>query len=107
MSNYLRYKIETVEIEIGATTYKYISSNLPHQILTRYYGYKPYIKQATDISTEIKEKDTIPRRLKITFVDDFVITNDPNYSSYWRTWIAANKNYKGKLLTFSRRIGSL
>ena len=104
----IRNKIETIEIEFPTETFKFISTNVPIEIINEYYGHRPYLKHVDDIASEIKEKDTVTRRLKVTLIDelDYIdITTSTNMASYWRLFIARNKNYKGKIIRYYRRLG--
>jgi len=87
--------------------YGFINANLPIGVIDFFYGARPYIKKISDLPTEIKEKDTISRRLKVEFYDeednDFGI--DPYreerssiQGSFWKKFLARNKNYKGRIL---------
>ena len=108
MDSFSRYKIETFEIDFEDRTDKFISTNLPIEIINEYYGYKPYIKSISDLPAEIQEKDTVAVRLKITLIDDLEFINpgvDLSMASYWRLWIARNRNYEHRLVRYYIRIG--
>lgn len=101
-----RYLIQFLEIDIGQTTHRYISAETPVDIINDYYGSKPLIKSVTDFPAEIKEKDTVTRRLKITMLDElaFKVRGTLPMASYWRMWIAQNPNYKGKIVRYKVRV---
>lgn len=94
-------------VALETITHKYISKDLPIEIINDYYGYRPYLKTVDDMAAEIKDKDTITRRLKISLVDDleYKAAGSLQMASYWRMWIASHKNFKGKLIRYYRRLG--
>lgn len=88
-------------------TYKFITNELPISVAADYYPARPYIKSMSSLSTEIKEDDTVVKRLKIDFYDepDNDVGVDPYRSSrakirgtFWKKFIARNKNYKGRII---------
>lgn len=91
----------------GEKEYKYVNEGLPPDTINDYYPAKPYIKSFNDLPTEIKEKDTVVKRLKIQLYDedDNDVGTDPYRSSrttitgtYWKKWLARNSNYKGRIV---------
>lgn len=91
----------------GTKDYKYINEGLPLSVINSYYGVKPYIKSSNDLPTEIKETDTVVKRLKIQLYDeeDNDVGVDPYRASrtsiagtYWKKWLARNPNYKGRIV---------
>ena len=90
----------------GEKEYKYINEGLPPSVINDYYPAKPHIKSFNDLPTEIKEKDTVVKRLKIQLYDeeDNDVGVDPYRSdrttitgTYWKKWLARNANYKGRI----------
>jgi len=91
----------------GEKEYKYVNEGLPLSVINDYYPAKPYIKSFNDLPTEIKEKDTVVKRLKIQLYDedDNDVGVDPYRSdrttitgTYWKKWLARNSNYKGRIV---------
>lgn len=98
---------DTANYDLTTKTYQFINANMPLNLLNNFYGYKPYIKNVDLISGEIKDGETIIKRLKVQFYDelgdDFGI--DPYLTdrasvqgTFWKKFIARNKNYKGRLI---------
>ena len=93
--------------DITTKTYQFINANLPLNIITDFYGYKPYIKQVDSLASEIKDGETIVKRLKVQFydeegddfgVDPYLTDRASVQGSFWKKFIARNKNYKGRLI---------
>lgn len=91
----------------GATTrdYKFTNFDRPHAIQLA----RPYIKSIDDMPTEIQEKNTVVKRLKVTMTDekDFDWVIDPYRSDrtsapghFWRKFLERNTNYKGKVIEY-------
>lgn len=87
--------------------YKFINYDVPVSILNDFYGCYPFIKTFNDLPTEIKEKNTLIKRLKIDlYDDDFNDVNVDKYrsertsiqGSFWKKFIARNLNYKGRIV---------
>lgn len=98
---------DTPNYALTTKTYKFISANAPISVINDHYGYKPYIKNVDSLASEIKDGETIVKRLKAQFYDedgdDFGI--DPYLTdrasvqgSFWKKFIARNPNYKGRLI---------
>jgi hypothetical protein len=92
---------------ITTKTYQFINANLPLNVITDFYGYKPYIKQVDSLASEIKDGETIVKRLKAQFydedgddfgVDPYLTDRTSVQGSFWKKFIARNKNYKGRLI---------
>lgn len=98
-------------------TYKFISSevNIP------FVGVLPYVKRVNYIPAEIKEDKTIPARCTITMIDDTHsdLDVDPYWTdrghtnvlsvpgTYWRRFIARNKNFKGRRIIIKQGFNGL
>jgi len=76
-------------------------------IIRQFEPAKPYIKNIGDIPTEIKDTNTVTKRLKVELYDekDNDVAVDPYLSdrtsvqgTYWKKWLARNKNYKGRII---------
>lgn len=88
--------------------YKFITEKLPQSVKTTYYPARPYIKNISSLSTEIKEKDTVVKRLKAELYDETDNTDvgiDPYRDSrakingsFWKKFLARNPNYKGRII---------
>jgi len=84
-------------------TYRFISNALPVAVINVFQNVRPYVKSISDIPTEIREKDTVVKRLKVDLFDedDNDLGIDPYYSdrgpqpgSFWKKFIQRNKNYR-------------
>lgn len=91
----------------GSKDYKFINEGLPLSVVDDYYGAKPYIKDFNDLPTEIKEMDTVVKRLKINLYDeeDNDVGIDPYRDqrtnitgTFWKKFLTRNRNYKGRIL---------
>lgn len=88
--------------------YEFIDADLPLSIINNFYGKHPLIKMLQVIPSEIKDGETIVRRLKIQFYDDknandfgidpYVENRASVQGSFWKKFIARNKNYKGRII---------
>lgn len=96
---------DTINYSKGNKIYKFsnVDKPLPFGLV------KPYIDSISDIPTEIKEKNTISRKLKIKMIDeqDNDVNVDPYRSSrssiqgsFWKKFLARNKNYKGRTIKY-------
>src|SRR3990167_2345207 len=98
-------RVKSVYDSIGKE-YKFISANLPASTINDYGVVFPYIKSISDLPTEIKEEDTVVKRLKIEMYDDkdFGVGIDPYWEerrvqvSFWKTFIQRNKNYRNGIV---------
>ena len=86
-------------------TYEFVNGDIPVELAAELFPARPYIKNISDIPTEIKENDTSVGVMKITLLDepDGDIGTDPYYKTrtsiqgtYWKKWLARNPNYKGR-----------
>jgi len=84
--------------------YKFTSSEAPLPFKT---GERPYNQKITWLPTEIKDTLTIKSRLKITLLDEpdgdvgidpYVEQRGAVQGTYWKKWLARNRNYKGKIV---------
>lgn len=100
---------DTVNYNKTEKQYKFINNKLPINVINSYYGAKPYIDEPPkSLPTEIKEKDTLVKRLKVFFLDEKENTDvgiDPYFAdrttikgTFWKKFIARNKNYKGRII---------
>lgn len=78
---------------------------------------RPYIKEISDLPTELKENGTVTKRLKVKFADEPELTDtamDKYYSdrgtiqgTFWNKLIARNPNYKGRIIELYEGFDSL
>ncbi|MBK8663228.1 MAG: hypothetical protein IPN18_16105 [Ignavibacteriales bacterium] len=69
---------------------------------------RPYIKEISDLPTELKENGTVTKRLKVKFADEPELTDtaqDKYYNdrgtiqgTFFNKLIARNPNYKGRTI---------
>lgn len=87
--------------------YEFVSGDIPAGLARKLAPARPYLKPLSDLPTEIKENDTVVKVLKATLLDepDKDYSTDPYYSTrssikgtYWKKWLARNKNYKGRII---------
>lgn len=98
-------QVKSVYNSIGRE-YKFISANLPASTINDYGVVFPYIKSISDLPTEIKEEDTLVKRLKVEMYDDadYGVGIDPYWEerrqarSFWKTFIQRNKNYRNGIV---------
>ena len=89
-------------------TYKFVNEALPISVINQIDLALPYIADngINDLATEIKEDDTIVKRLKVKFFDetDNEVGVDPYFDErkpageFWKKFIQRNKNYRGKTI---------
>ena len=78
---------------------------------------RPYIKEISDLPTELKENGTVTKRLKVKFADEPELTDtaqDKYYAdrgtiqgTFWNKLIARNPNYKGRIIELYEGFDSL
>ena len=78
---------------------------------------RPYIKEISDLPTEIKENGTVTKRLKVRFQDEPELTDtvqDKYYSTrasiqgnFFQKLVARNPNYKGRIIELYEGFDSL
>lgn len=78
---------------------------------------RPYIKEISDLPTELKENGTVTKRLKVKFADEPELTDtvmDKYYNdrgtiqgTFWNKLIARNPNYKGRIIELYEGFDSL
>lgn len=86
--------------------YRFCSANLPASVVNEFDPVFPYIKDISDLPTEIKEEDTVVKRLKVDLFDDtdYGVGVDPYWEerrkpqSFWKTFIQRNKNYRNGMV---------
>lgn len=86
--------------------YRFCSANLPASVVNEFDPVFPYIKSISDLPTEIKEEDTVVKRLKVDLYDDtdYGVNVDPYWEerhkpqSFWKTFIQRNKNYRNGMV---------
>ena len=90
-------------------TYKFINHDLPASTRAYYFPAKPTIKSVNDLPTEIKEADTVTRRLKVEIYDepDNDVGVDPYWSernkiqgTFWKKFLARNPNYRNRIIRY-------
>jgi hypothetical protein len=90
-------------------TYKFINHDIPASTRAYYFPAKPTIKNVNDLPTEIKEADTVTRRLKIEIYDepDNDVGVDPYWSqrnkiqgTFWKKFLARNPNYRNRIIRY-------
>ena len=87
--------------------YTYINSDITTSIASSYFPARPLLKSINDLPTEIKETDTVTKRLKVTLADEpdddygidpYPSTRSTKQGTYWKKWLARNPNYKGRIV---------
>ena len=87
--------------------YSFINNDLSNEVVTSYFPARPYLNSINDLPTEIKENDTVVKRLKINLMDEpdndhgidpYSSTRITRQGTYWKKWLARNKNYKGRIV---------
>jgi len=78
---------------------------------------RPYIKEISDLPTELKENGTVTKRLKVKFADEPELTDtvmDKYYNdrgtiqgTFFNKLIARNPNYKGRIIELYEGFDSL
>lgn len=91
----------------GTKDYYFIDHDLPVSVLNSFHPARPYIKEIDEISNEIKEKNTVVKRVKISLydetdndvgIDPYVNDRTSIQGTFWRKWLARNPNYKGLII---------
>lgn len=86
--------------------YRFCSAYLPASVVNEFDPVFPYVKSISDLPTEIKEEDTVVKRLKVDLFDDtdYGVGVDPYWEerrkpqSFWKTFIQRNKNYRNGMV---------
>ncbi len=96
-----RKKIELVKIKLDKKEFDFISCDIEAETARKYFPARPYLKNVSDLPTEISETTTIVKRVKINLLDevdaDFSATGSSK-GHYWRKWVAKNRYYKGRIV---------
>lgn len=94
---------DTPNFDKTTKTYMFSLNNKP--MVTGAY---PTVIDVSDVPSEIKEKNTVVKRLKIRMydhpdddigIDPYVAERTSVQGTFWKKFIARNPNYKGRLIT--------